>query len=83
MNVTVRYAAVDGFRQTRKFKTLAGAQRFAQKWVGETPEVCRHYAVSGDGVGKVTVEGCLIDQLFPKGLVGPAQERDCDDDHMY
>jgi hypothetical protein len=83
MTITVRYATLDGFHQSRKFKTLAGAQRFAQKWVGETPEIGWNYAVSGDGVGKVTAEGCLVDQLFPKGQPGPAQERDCYDDRMY
>lgn len=65
MEITVRYRTLDRFSKTGKFKTLAGAQRFAQKWVGKTPEIGFGYAVSGDGVGKITVDGCLLRDLFP------------------
>lgn len=74
MSVKVRYSSVDRFSKTGTFKTLKGAQKFAQKWVGETPEISWtfHYAVSSFGTGKVTVEGELdgkavtIFDLFPK-----------------
>lgn len=66
MGITVRYQSVDRFSKTRKFKTLTGARKFAQHWVGETPELGSFYAVSGDGVGKVTCDGCLVRDLFPK-----------------
>lgn len=72
MDITVRYSSIDRFRKSRKFKTLAGAQKFAQKMVGETPEISTNfdYAVSGDGVGKVTCDGCKLSELFPKCGIG-------------
>jgi hypothetical protein len=51
--ITVRYQAVDNYRDTRKFKTLRGAQRYAQRMVGVNPELARHYAISDDGIGKI------------------------------
>lgn len=71
MDIRVRYTAIDGCRQSRRYKTLEGARRYARKWVGETPEISETfgYAVSWDGVGKVTVEGCSIHDLFPERLV--------------
>lgn len=68
VEITVTYSSVDRFRQTRKFKTLAGAQKYAQKMVGETPEISAmfQYAVSGSGVGKVEVRGATLKALFPK-----------------
>jgi hypothetical protein len=69
--ITVRYSSIDRFSQRRKFKTLKGAQRFAAKWVGPTPDVSETfgYAVSFDGMGKVTWSGCTSQELFPE-LVG-------------
>ena len=53
MNIKLSYQSIDRYHETRTFKTLAGAQKYAQKWVGETPEMGRDYAISGDGIGKV------------------------------
>jgi hypothetical protein len=66
--ITVRYRSLDRYSKSAKFKTLAGAQRFAAKWVGATPDVSEMfgYAVSGDGMGKVTWEGCTVRELFPQ-----------------
>lgn len=65
--IAVTYNSIDCYRGTRRvFKTLEGARKFAQKWVGEAPEMGSYYAVSGDGVGKVTCEGCTLYDLFPK-----------------
>jgi hypothetical protein len=66
--ITVYYESIDRFRKTRKYKTLKGAQRFAEKMVGPTPEVSINfgYAVSPDGIGKITCDGCTVWQLFPK-----------------
>ncbi len=69
-NIKVSYRSIDRCSKTRRFKTLEGAQKFAQEWVGETPELGTGYAVSGDGIGKVTVEGATLRELFPK--VAPA-----------
>jgi len=65
MSITIRYSSIDCCRKTRKFKTLAGARRFAQKMIGKTPEMGSYYAVSGDGVGKVEVSGAFLHELFP------------------
>lgn len=64
---TVRYESIDsdGRSTSRFFKTLARARRYAQERVGETPEIGSYYAVSGDGVGKITCDGCTLIDLFP------------------
>jgi hypothetical protein len=63
--ITVHVTTVDRFHVSRRYKTLAGAQRFAQHWVGETPEIGSHYAICGDGVAKV-VSNISLHKLFPK-----------------
>lgn len=63
--IVVRYVSIDGWRATRRFKTLRGARAFAQRYVGAHPEIGSCYAVSGDGVGKITAEGCSLRELFP------------------
>jgi hypothetical protein len=71
--ITIIYSAIDGYRAKRKFKTLAGARRYAQERVGANPEIGTGYAVSGDAVGKVEVFGdASLSDLFPSGPVsGP------------
>jgi hypothetical protein len=67
--IQVRYHGIDSRRsRLTRFRTLAGAQRYAQKWVGKYPEVSLNfgYAVSSVGVGKITVKGCPIRALFPE-----------------
>ena len=65
MDITVSYSSIDHFRKTRKFKTLEGARKFAQKMIGPTPEMGSGYAVSGDGVGKILARGVSLYSLFP------------------
>ena len=62
--ITVRYSSIDRFSESRKFKTLTGARAYAQKWVGEHPDLGSGYAISGDGVGKITVSGVSLAELF-------------------
>ena len=62
--ITVRYSSVDGCHETRSFRTLAGARRFAHLCVGTDADVGRSYAASSDGVGMVTVNGTSLDELF-------------------
>ena len=64
--ITVRYSSIDGYRKRCRFKTLAGARKFATKWVGAHPEIGSSYAICDDGLGKITVEGALIHDLFPQ-----------------
>jgi len=70
--ITVRYSAVDGYSATKRFASLQEAQKFARKWVGDHPEIGRNYAISDDGVGKVTVSGASLAELFPPAS-GPGQ----------
>jgi len=65
-NIKVSYRSIDRCSKNRSFKTLEGAQKFAQEWVGETPEMGTSYTVSGDGIGRITVEGATLRELFPK-----------------
>lgn len=67
--IKMRYRSLDGYSKSATFKTLAGAKRFADKWVGKTPEVSSlGYAVDAYGMGKVTWEGCTAADLWP-GMV--------------
>ena len=65
-NITVYFSTSDGYRETRKFKTLFGARRYAQSKIGETPEVGSYYAVSGYGDAKIEASGATMKELFPR-----------------
>lgn len=62
--IEIRYRACDGFSAVKKFKTLAGARRYAQKMVDTAVEFGPYYAVSFDGIGRITVTGIDIKKLF-------------------
>ena len=64
-HIHVHYRAVDGAGDTRRFRTLGGARKYAHEMVGPHPEIGRTYAVSGDGVGRVQVIGATLAELFP------------------
>lgn len=82
MQITVFYQAIDGARITRQFKTLKGANRFAAEYVGDHPTIGAGYAVSDDGVGKVTVTGCSLRELF-SGCDASADKRDIEHDDFW
>jgi hypothetical protein len=60
----VTYQSCDGSRKTKTFKDLAAAREFAQYWIGKNPEMGSRYAISGDGIGKITAEGVELRALF-------------------
>ncbi len=63
--IQVAYHAVDGYRETRYFKTWKGAQRYAQRMIGVHPEILSdHYAISGDGISKIA-SNVPLTKLFP------------------
>ena len=68
--ITLRYIAIDGYRQTRRFKTLAGACKYAHERMGTHPNLGAWYAVTDDGVGTLYADGVTLEALFP-----PAGER--------
>lgn len=74
MTITVRYSSIDRFSKSRSFKTIDGARRWARYWVGNHPEIGSGYAVSGDGVGKITVRGCTLDELFAAPAAAPVSD---------
>jgi hypothetical protein len=56
---------VDGFSKRKSFKTLAGARKYAIGMLGKYPSFGSYYAVSDDGVGKITViDGVALRDLF-------------------
>ena len=63
--IKVKYSSVDGRGGNwRSFKTLGRARVFAQYWVGKNPEIGSTCAVSGDGIGKIEVQGAKLADLF-------------------
>ena len=62
--ITIYYTASDGFKDKRRFRTLAGARRYAQRMLGTHPEFGFGYAVSEDGTGTLRVVGCDVHDLF-------------------
>ena len=64
--ITVTYEAIDGYHTSRPFKTLAGARKFATDYIGDSPEVYEgsSYAVSFDGIGRITCSGIPVYNLF-------------------
>lgn len=74
--IKVRFETLDGIRKTKRFKTLAGARKAAQDWAGKDAEVGRWYAISTDGVVKVTVDGCTLVELFSTCNINPPHNGD-------
>ena len=66
MKIKIWYSAVDGYQESRTFKTLKGAQKYARYWVGAYPELGSTYAISGDGVAKIEIDGASLTELFPE-----------------
>jgi hypothetical protein len=62
--ITINYRSVDGYRLTRRYKTVKGARAFAVKWVGKHPDIGSSYAVSFDGIGIIRAEGISLEALF-------------------
>ncbi len=69
--IIVRYRSLDRYSERRVFKTLAGARRYAHKWIGAHPDLGRFYAVSEDGIGKIEVEGATLADIFPEEPTPP------------
>lgn len=64
--ITVRHEGVDGSKGFKKHISLKHAQKDAQSWVGEHPEIdSTGHAIAPDGVVKVSVTGATLDEIFP------------------
>jgi len=68
--INIYYAASDGFTKEARFSDLGDAQRYAQFWIGKTYDLAGagNYAVSGDGVARIVVEGANIEELFKEAI---------------
>jgi hypothetical protein len=69
--IIVHYESIDSYGRvkTRSFKSLKGAQKYAHDWIGPCPSLGGYYAVSDDGVGKITVSGdATLAELFPEAV---------------
>jgi hypothetical protein len=70
--IKVKYSSIDSRNgKWRSFKTIRGARKFAQHWIGKHPEIGSTYAVSGDGIGKIEVQGVALADLFGDEKVQP------------
>lgn len=67
MEIKLRYTTIDRFSESRSFKSLDGAQRYARRRMGNMFDISEAfgYIVSSDGVGKLTVSG-----ISPAKLMG-------------
>lgn len=63
--ITLTRHAADGYRQTRSFRTIEGARRFAHGWIGMRVELGSSYAVSYDGMCTLSVAGARLRDVFP------------------
>jgi len=66
--VQVSYYSIDNYEEHHNFNTIEEARTYAHSWIGKAPSLGRGYAVSDDGVGKITVRGCSLQELFPLGI---------------
>jgi hypothetical protein len=61
--IKVYYSTIDGHSTAKSFHSLTEARAWAKYWVGN-PEIGSSYAISGDGIGKITCSGCTLYELF-------------------
>jgi hypothetical protein len=74
--ITVIYESVDGVRKRKTFSDIARASKWAQEMVGADADIdSGYYAVDAYGVGKVTVEGATLADLWPQRAVRNVGER--------
>lgn len=52
--IKLSYSTIDRYYESRRFKTLAGARAYAKRKLGESFDLGGSYAVSFDGVAKLT-----------------------------
>lgn len=75
MTIKLYFSTIDGCRNVKTFKTLAGARKAAACRVGNTPEIGSSYAISSDGVVKVQAAGATLAELFPDCFQSPPSDK--------
>lgn len=59
------FTTIDGFRESRSFKTLKGAKAYFDKRMGSTYDISTlGYAVDMFGTGKLTLSGATWTELL-------------------
>ena len=66
--VQITYYSIDNYQESHNFDTIEAAQEYSHSWIGEAPTFGRGYAISDDGIGKIVVRGCSLQELFPRGI---------------
>jgi hypothetical protein len=66
-SVTLSFATVDGVRKILSYDSVEAARVAAHDWVGEAPTFGSDYAISDDGVVRVSVNGATLTDIFPRG----------------
>lgn len=69
-DISVSVMPIGGRWQTRKYKRLDHARRFAQKHAGRHPGLQASHAISNNGQVQVRCKGCLLAHLFPAASRG-------------
>ncbi len=68
--IAVHNQASDGWSEIRFYKTLKGAREYCKKYLGQYFDFgvgfTGAYAISGDGINRLTVEGTTFTDLFPE-----------------
>jgi hypothetical protein len=67
--IKLRYETIDGFRESKVFKTLDGARAYFRRRIGETYDVgvTFGYAVDAYGTGKLMIrEGTTWPELLDR-----------------
>ena len=76
--ITIHLRSSDGYKSTRRFKTLAGARKFAREMLGEYYDIGSFYAVSGSGTLRMTAEGASLESLLAPEPKAAPTACDCD-----
>lgn len=65
-NIIVRMRSVDDGHRSRRFNNIESARAWAKTWLGPYFDISYTfgYAISGDGVCKITCEGVSIFELL-------------------
>lgn len=71
MDITIRYSTIDHFSETRRFKTLEGARKYAKMRMGDTFDIGSSYAVDMFGTGKLEVRGVSLETLLDVTPMAP------------
>jgi len=77
-DIRTTFRTSDGFRQTRRFTTIAGARRYARERMGENFDIGTSYAVGMYGDTTLTVSGATLEELLgPEPEVEPEGKEAC------